>query len=59
MEFIKGMDISMVKELEVSGASYYINGKQEDLFRILKECGTTMVRLTTPVSPSEGSTWSM
>ena len=43
MEFIKGMDISMVKELEVSGASYYINGKQEDLFRILKECGTTMV----------------
>ena len=45
MEFIKGMDISMVKELEVSGASYYINGKQEDLFRILKECGTTMVRL--------------
>ena len=37
MEFIKGMDISMVKELEVSGASYYINGKQEDLFRILKE----------------------
>ena len=29
MEFIKGMDISMVKELEVSGASYYINGKKK------------------------------
>lgn len=27
MEFIKGMDISMVKELEVSGASYYIKRK--------------------------------
>ena len=46
MEFIKGMDISMVKELEVSGASYYINGKQEDLFRILKE--TRLMRWVTP-----------
>lgn len=32
MEFIKGMDISMVKELEVSGASYYINGNRRICF---------------------------
>ena len=52
MEFIKGMDISMVKELEVSGASYYINGKQEDLFRILKECGSGQTRLMRWVTPT-------
>lgn len=45
MEFIKGMDISMVKELEYYGASYRLNGKKEDLFRLLKKCGTNMVRI--------------
>ena len=39
MKFIKGMDISMVKELEQYGASYRLNGKKEDLFAILKTCG--------------------
>ena len=38
MEFIKGMDISMVKELENYGASYRLNGKEEDLFHLLHEC---------------------
>ena len=28
MKFIKGMDISMVKELEQYGASYRLNGKR-------------------------------
>lgn len=45
MEFIKGMDVSMVKELEENGAVYRINGKQADLFQILKQCGTNMVRI--------------
>ena len=45
MEFIKGMDISMVKELEYYGASYRLNGKEEDLFHLLHECGTNMVRI--------------
>lgn len=45
MKFIKGMDISMVKELEQYGASYRLNGKKEDLFAILKTCGTNNVRI--------------
>ena len=45
MKFIKGMDISMVKELEHYGASYRLNGKKEDLFAILKTCGTNNVRI--------------
>ena len=44
-KFIKGMDISMVKELEQYGASYRLNGKKEDLFAILKTCGTNNVRI--------------
>lgn len=42
---IKGMDVSMIMELESYGASYYLNGKKEDLFRLLKTCGANMVRL--------------
>lgn len=42
---IKGMDVSMIMELESCGASYYLNGKKEDLFYLLKTCGANMVRL--------------
>lgn len=42
---IKGMDVSMIMELESYGASYYLNGKKEDLFCLLKTCGADMVRL--------------
>lgn len=42
---IKGMDVSMIMELESYGASYYLNGKKEDLFCLLKACGANMVRL--------------
>lgn len=42
---IKGMDVSMIMELESYGASYYLNGKKEDLFCLLKTCGANMVRL--------------
>lgn len=45
MEFIKGVDVSMIKELESYGASYYLNGKREDLFYLLKKCGANMVRI--------------
>lgn len=43
--FVKGMDISMIKELESFGAVYRKDGKQKDLFELLKEYGTTMIRL--------------
>lgn len=45
MEFIKGMDISMIMELEQGGASYRLNEKEKDLFHLLKDCGTNMVRI--------------
>ncbi|MGF7144543.1 arabinogalactan endo-1,4-beta-galactosidase [Anaerotaenia torta] len=45
MSFIKGMDVSMVKELEEHGAKYYLNGEKKDLFEILKECGVNLIRL--------------
>ena len=45
MGFIKGMDVSMAKALEAHGASYYLAGEKRDLFEILHNCGTTMIRL--------------
>ena len=48
MGFVKGMDVSMAKALEAHGASYYLDGKQDDLFRILKKCGTDMIRVSRP-----------
>ena len=45
MQFIKGMDVSMIKELEARGASYYINGEREDIFRLLNRSGVNMVRI--------------
>ncbi len=51
MDFIKGMDVSMARALEEHGASYFLEGKQEDLFRVLKRCGSNMVRLRLWVDP--------
>lgn len=45
MEFIKGVDVSMQKELEAHGAVYYDKGKQCDLFELLQEKGVNLVRL--------------
>ena len=45
MNFIKGVDVSMIKDLESHGASYRLNGKEEDLFKLLKQCGINMVRI--------------
>ena len=44
MEFIKGMDVSMVKELESYGAVYYLEWKKErfvsDIKRMRNQYGT-------------------
>lgn len=45
MQFIKGMDVSMLKELEEHGAVYYWHGEKRDLFEILKESGVNLIRL--------------
>jgi len=45
MDFIKGMDISMLPELEKAGARYYENGMPYDIFDIFEDCGVNAVRL--------------
>ena len=45
MQFYKGMDVSMLKELEERGAGYYLQGEKKDIFAILKECGANLIRL--------------
>lgn len=45
MDFIKGMDVSMTKELEEHGAVYYLGGQETELFELLKSCGANLVRL--------------
>lgn len=45
MKFIKGMDVSMLQELEAEGAKYYLNGKEMDIFDIFKQTGINAIRL--------------
>lgn len=45
MEFIKGMDVSMLQELEEEGAQYYLNGEKLDLFDLFKKTGINTIRL--------------
>lgn len=43
--FYKGMDVSMLKELEGLGASYSLRHEKKDIFAIFKECGVNLIRL--------------
>lgn len=43
--FIKGMDVSSLKEVEACGGKFYDKGVQGDLFDILKKYGTNSIRL--------------
>ena len=45
LDYIKGMDISSLDELEKLGAKFYDHGKEEDLIQILKDYGTNYIRL--------------
>ena len=49
--FINGADISILDEMEQSGAIYKINGKQQDPLTILKNNGVNYVRLRLWVDP--------
>ncbi len=44
-DFIKGMDISSLHAVEQCGGRFFDNGKEGDLFDILKRYGTNAVRL--------------
>lgn len=45
LEYIKGMDISTLKEVEACGGKFYDHGEQKDLLEILKSYGVNSVRL--------------
>ncbi len=55
MSFIKGMDISMLRELEELGAEYYDNGTRQDIFQILKNHDINAVRLRLWHNPYNGN----
>lgn len=44
-EFVKGMDISSLREIEELGAKFYKDGREMDLLDILKEYGVNSIRL--------------
>ena len=44
-DFIKGVDISMVYEVEKNGGKYFDNGVQKDPLQILKDHGVNWVRV--------------
>ncbi|MCG6232238.1 glycoside hydrolase family 53 protein [Vibrio furnissii] len=51
-DFIRGMDISMLPEIEKLGGKYYQNGTQEDLVQILKDNGVNSIRARVWVDPA-------
>lgn len=48
---IRGVDISMLAEVEEFGGKYFLQGRQRDLFEILVEMKINMVRLRLWVDP--------
>ncbi|MCA2016433.1 glycosyl hydrolase 53 family protein [Vibrio tritonius] len=50
-DFIKGMDVSMLPELEALGAKYYDQGKQEDAITIMQAHGINYIRARLWVNP--------
>ncbi|RIX60401.1 arabinogalactan endo-1,4-beta-galactosidase [Paenibacillus nanensis] len=53
-DFIRGVDVSMLKQIESAGGSYYnADGVQADLFDILKANGVNWIRLRTWVDPTD------
>lgn len=45
MEFIKGMDLSTLIELENLGAKYYDEGKEMDILKIMKKYDVDTIRI--------------
>ncbi|MDF2153393.1 glycosyl hydrolase 53 family protein [Vibrio sp. CAU 1672] len=50
-DFIRGMDISMLAEIEGLGGKYYQNGKEQDLIKILHKNGVNSLRVRLWVDP--------
>ncbi len=57
-DFIMGADISMLRQIELSGGKYYVNGVEEDCLKILKDHGVNWIRLRIWVNPvDENGNW--
>ncbi|MFC0214570.1 glycosyl hydrolase 53 family protein [Paenibacillus chartarius] len=53
--FIRGADISMLKQLEEKGAKFYDNGQERDHLDILKDRGVNWIRLRIWNNPANGN----
>ena len=54
-DFMRGVDISSLYEIEENGGKYYnANGEEEDLFKILADNGVNWVRLRVWNNPKDG-----
>ncbi|RKP54089.1 antitoxin [Cohnella endophytica] len=53
-QFLKGMDLSFVDEIEAGGGSYYENGERKDILSIAQESGVNSVRLRIWNEPAGG-----
>lgn len=58
-DFIRGADVSMLKEIEDLGGKFYDNGVENDALEIMKNHGANYVRLRLWVNPydSEGNSY--
>jgi arabinogalactan endo-1,4-beta-galactosidase len=48
-----GTDVSMLRQIELSGGKYYVNGVEEDCLKILKDHGVNWIRLRIWVDPTD------
>jgi alpha-L-fucosidase 2 len=55
---IVGADLSFLPQLEAHGEKFYVDGKQEDAIKILKDHGFNYIRLRIFVNPAEDSGYS-
>jgi alpha-L-fucosidase 2 len=55
---ILGADISFLPQLEARGEKFYVDGKQQDAIRILKDHGFNFIRLRIFVNPAADSGYS-
>ncbi len=54
-DFIMGADVSMLRQIELSGGKYFVNGIEEDCLKILKDHGVNWIRLRIWVDPTDDS----
>ena len=52
-DFIMGADVSMLRQIEISGGKYYVNGVEKDCLRILRDHGVNWIRLRVWNDPTD------